>query len=43
MVWPGNYLMCKEPDRMLKLFPEIAAMRAVYPDSEPTAFWFRVR
>jgi hypothetical protein len=43
VVWPGNYLMCKEPDRMLKLFPEIAAMRAVYPESEPTAFWFRVR
>lgn len=41
ILWPGNYLMCREPDRMLKIFPEIREMRRVYPESEPTAFWFQ--
>ena len=27
---------------MLAVFPEIADMRAVYPSSEPTAFWMQV-
>jgi glycosyltransferase involved in cell wall biosynthesis/predicted O-methyltransferase YrrM len=40
IVWPGNYLMCKEPERMLALFPEIELMRKKHPSSEPSAFWF---
>ena len=43
VVWPGNYLMCKAPERMLKLFPEIEDMRKIYPSSEPSAFWFRTK
>lgn len=42
IIWPGNYMMLKEPEKMLAVFPEIADMRAVYPSSEPTAFWMRV-
>lgn len=41
ILWPGNYLMCKNPERMLKLFPDIKDMRAVYPLSGPSAFWFQ--
>jgi hypothetical protein len=43
IVWPGNYVMCKEPDYIHDVFPEIAAMRAVFPSAEPTAFWYRTR
>jgi len=42
IIWPGNYMMVKYPDKMLKVFPEIADMRAVWTSSEPTAFWMRV-
>jgi hypothetical protein len=41
--WPGNYMMLKYPDRMLSTFPEINRMRQDYPQSEPTAFWMRVK
>lgn len=41
ILWPGNYLMCQEPERMMKLFPDIRDMRAVYPLSGPSAFWFQ--
>ncbi len=41
ILWPGNYLMCEEPERMIKLFPDIKDMRAVYPLSGPSAFWFQ--
>lgn len=41
ILWPGNYLMCHNPARMLALFPEIDAMRRHFPSSEPSAFWFR--
>ncbi len=41
IIWPGNYLMCEQPDQMLSLFPEINDMRAVYPLSAPSAFWFK--
>jgi glycosyltransferase involved in cell wall biosynthesis/predicted O-methyltransferase YrrM len=43
VIWPGNYLMCKESERMLSLFPEIDLMRKKYPNSEPSAFWFRTK
>jgi len=41
ILWPGNYLMCYQSRRMLELFPDINDMRAVYPESEPSAFWFK--
>lgn len=41
ILWPGNYLMCQEPERMMTLFPDIKDMRAVYPLSGPSAFWFQ--
>lgn len=42
VVWAGNGLMLKHPAEMLEVFPEIRDMRAVYPSSEPTAFWMQV-
>ena len=41
--WAGNAMMLAHPDAMLQAFPEINDMRAVYPSSEPTAFWMRVK
>ena len=38
VIWPGNYMMLKCPEKMMVVFPEIADMRAVWPSSEPTAF-----
>lgn len=43
VIWPGNYLMIKYPERMLAVFPEFQRMRQDYPMSEPTAFWMRVK
>lgn len=43
VLWPGNYLMIKYPERMLAVFPEFQRMRRDYPMSEPTAFWMRVK
>jgi len=44
VVWPGNYLMCREPERMIAAFsPEYGKMRERFPSSEPTSFWFRMR
>jgi hypothetical protein len=43
ILWPGNYLMCQNPERMTGLFPEIVDMRRRFPSSEPTAFWFRTK
>jgi len=43
VVWPGNALLLRHPDAMQRAFPEIERMRAAYPSSEPTSFWFRVR
>lgn len=43
ILWPGNYLMLKHPDRMHAVFPEIEDMRKVFPSSEPSAFWMRTR
>lgn len=43
VVWPGNHMMINYPDRMLATFPEIQRMRQDYPQSEPTAFWMRVK
>ena len=43
VVWPGNYMMIHHPERMLAVFPEFNRMRKDYPQSEPTAFWMRVK
>lgn len=43
VVWPGNYMMLRYPERMLSVFPEFHRMRKDYPQSEPTAFWMRVK
>lgn len=43
VLWPGNHLMLKYPEKMLEVFPEINRMRKDYPMSEPTAFWMRVK
>lgn len=41
VVWPGNYMMTKYPERVCAVFPEFHTMRAAYPLSEPTSFWMR--
>lgn len=43
VVWAGNYMMMNYPDRVLAVFPEFERMRRDYPQSEPTAFWMRVK
>lgn len=43
VVWPGNYMMLNHPQRMRAVFPEFELMRQKYPQSEPTAFWMRVK
>lgn len=43
VVWPGNYMILKYPDRVCSVFPEYHAMRRHYPQSEPSSFWMRVR
>jgi hypothetical protein len=43
VLWPGNYLMVKHGDRLLRAIPEITDMRREYPSSEPSSFWMRVR
>jgi hypothetical protein len=44
VIWPGNYLMTRDPERMQAAFaPEYDLMRAAFPSSEPTSFWMRVR
>ena len=43
VIWPGNYVMCNEPDRMLTLFPELRRMKEKYPSSEPSSFWFKTK
>jgi hypothetical protein len=43
VVWPGNFMMVRHPGYVEATFPEVRDMRAAYPSSEPTAFWWRVR
>ena len=42
IVWPGNHMMVRHREYVVTTFPEMLAMRAAFPSSEPTAFWFRV-
>jgi hypothetical protein len=43
VMWAGNYMLLKYPERVMAAFPEIATMRERYPQSEPSAFWMRVK
>jgi len=43
VVWPGNYILMKFPDLVRSVFPEYDLMRAQFPLSEPSSFWFRVK
>ncbi len=43
VLWPGNYMMIRHPDRVCAVFPEYHDMRRAYPQSEPSSFWMRVR
>ncbi len=41
IIWPGNYMMVKYPEQLLKAIPEVNQMREKYPSSTPTSFWIR--
>lgn len=43
IIWPGNYMMTKYSTQISSMFPEIDAMRKVFPSSEPSAFWMKTR
>ena len=43
VIWPGNYMALRYPERVREFFPEYDAMRNAYPSSEPTSFWMKVR
>jgi hypothetical protein len=43
VVWPGNFMMLNYPKKVCAVFPEFNIMRQHYPQSEPTAFWIRVK
>lgn len=43
VLWPGNVMAVRHPEAVAEHFPELAAMRQVFPQSEPSSFWMRVR
>src|SRR3972149_5863814 len=43
VLWPGNWMMVRHPEKVCAVFPEFHEMRKLYPQSEPTGFWMRVR
>ncbi len=43
VLWPGNWMMVRHPEKVCSVFPEYHEMRKHYPQSEPTGFWMRVR
>jgi hypothetical protein len=43
LIGPGNWIAVHHGDRLRELVPELDAMRDVYPLSEPSSFWMRVR
>jgi hypothetical protein len=43
VIWPGNYMILKYPERVCNTFPEYHEMRKSYPMSEPSSFWMRVK
>ena len=42
-LWPASWLMSHHGAEMAALFPEIADMRRVFPEAEPSSFWMRVK
>ena len=43
VIWPGNSMMLRHPEWMMRIFPELTTMREHYPSSEPSSFWFRTK
>lgn len=43
VIWPGNYMQLKYGEKVRAVFPEYDAMREVFPLSEPSSFWIRVK
>lgn len=43
VTWPGNFMLVRHPELMQETFPEIDAMRKVFPLAEASAFWMRRR
>ncbi len=43
VLWPGNYMIIKYPEKVCAVFPEFYLMRQSFPMSEPSAFWMEVR
>lgn len=43
VIWPGNYMLLKYPEKVYAVFPEYMGMRKCFPDSEPSSFWMRVK
>ena len=43
VIWPGNYMLLKYPEKVCGVFPEYHEMRKAFPSSEPSSFWIRVR
>ncbi|MBE0604038.1 MAG: class I SAM-dependent methyltransferase [Deltaproteobacteria bacterium] len=43
VLWAGNHLLGRYPEKVAGTFPELAEMRKRYPQSEPTSFWMRVK
>lgn len=41
VIWPGNYIMTKYPEKLMSIIPEIKLMREKYPSSEPSSFWIK--
>jgi len=43
VIWPGNHMILRYPDEVCSVFSEYSEMRKLYPQSEPSGFWMRVR
>jgi hypothetical protein len=43
VLWPANVMAVRHPEIVAEYFPELAAMRRVFPQSLPSSFWMRVR
>jgi hypothetical protein len=39
VVWPATYLVEEHPQRLEKIFPELADMRMAFPFAQPSSFW----
>ena len=43
VLWAGNYMAIRYPQKIDEVFPELALMRQNFPDAHPSAFWMRAR